>query len=59
LIIVIFFAVVVFLSRALPITLDKDFFRKILNISLPRARDEALGEVFFNKIFAEGPSVGV
>jgi len=38
-----FFAVVVSLPRALAIALGKYFFLKILNISLPRARDEALG----------------
>jgi len=40
------------LPRALAIALGKDFFGKLLNITLPRARDEALGKSFF--FFAEG-----
>ena len=46
------------MPRALAITLGKDFFRKILKISLPRVREEALGKGFFKKnkkkLFAEG-----
>ena len=43
--------------RALAIALGKDFFGKILKISLPRAREEALGKGFLKKIkklFSEG-----
>jgi hypothetical protein len=35
------------LPRALAIALGKEFLEKILKISLPRARNEALGKVFF------------
>ena len=48
------------LPRALAIALGKDFFGKILKISLSRARERALGKGFFKKkikknyFFAEG-----
>ena len=45
-------------ARALAIALGKDFFLKILKISLPRAREQALGKGFKkiqkNYFFAEG-----
>ena len=44
------------MSRALAIALGKVFFGKILKISLPRAREEALGKKNSKKnhFFAEG-----
>ena len=47
------------LPRALAIALGKDFFGKILKISLPRAREEALGKKIQKKPFlCRGSALG-